>query len=58
MQEEDIDEDAEATAVVDWDKAAADAAYAEHRTLAAEALAAYEAELAEKVRWLRDAPSV
>ena len=50
LQEEEIDEDVEATAVADWDKVVADAVYGEHRTLAVEALLRYDEELAQQVR--------
>jgi hypothetical protein len=49
MQEEDIDEDAEATLVVDWNRVAADANYQETIVLAAEAQAIVDKERADEV---------
>ena len=49
LQEEDIDEDAEATLVIDWNRVAADANYKETIVLAAEAQAIVDKERADEV---------
>ena len=49
-QEEDVDDDAEATLVIDWNRVAADVNYRETIVLAAEAQAIVDKERADEVR--------